>query len=408
MKFLKEGNFKNKRVLVRCDFNVAFAADGSIADDFRIVKALPTINFLAKAGAIVVLMSHLDKDGKLASLQTVAKRLETLLARPVVFLNDCVGERIDNEIKTATSGQIIMLENLRFHAEEKANDVNFAKQLAWMGDCYVNEAFSAAHRKHASISAIAHYLPSYAGLLFENEISNLSKITENPKHPLVVIIGGSKVETKGRLITNISRIADHILIGSKIGEKILEQKQQLMGRQSDPADKIIDAIDLTSSKIHLPIDGVLALKDLSEGYLRTAAMGKIRSEEDIYDIGPETIKFFTEIIRDAGTIFFNGPVGLFEKPEFAKGTRAILEAISRAHSAFRVAGGGETLEAIRKYKAGNSFDFLSTGGGAMLEFLSGNKLAAIEALDNAPNTAIETTPDSDVPLPPKNSNKPRA
>lgn len=406
MKFLKEGNFKNKIVLVRCDFNVAFSADGSIADDFRIVKTLPTINFLAKTGAVVVLMSHLEKDGKLASLQMVAKRLEALLARPVVFLNDCVGEKIDKEIKAAKPGQIIMLENLRFHPEEKANNVDFAKQLAWLGDRYVNEAFSASHRRHASISAVAHYLPSYAGLLFENEIASLSRITENPDHPLVVIIGGSKVETKGRVITNISRIADHILVGSKIGEKILEQKQQLMGRRPDSGDKIIDAIDLTSSKIHLPIDGVLALKDLSEGYLRTAAMGKIRSEEDIYDIGPETIKFFTEIIRDARTIFFNGPVGLFEKPEFAKGTRAILEAISRAHGAYRVAGGGETLEAIRIYKSENSFDFLSTGGGAMLEFLSGATLPGIEALDGAPNAGMDPVPDSDVPLPPKNPNNP--
>jgi len=401
MKTLKDGEFKNKIVLVRCDFNVALDDLGKISDDFRILKALPTIKSLIGKGAILVLMSHMEKNGQPTSLKAVSKRLERMLLRRIIFLSDCVGENINARIKTAKPGQIILMENLRFHAEEKSNDVNFAKQIARMGDCYVNEAFSASHRRHASIVSVPKYLPSYAGLLFEDEVANLSRIIKAPGHPFVVIIGGAKIETKSKMIANIAPVADHILVGSKIGEKILEQKNQLMGRRPDPAESSFNAIDLTSSKIHLPIDGMLVLKSHSEGYLRTAAIGNMRTEEDIYDIGPETIKFFSGIIRDAKTIFFNGPVGLFEKPEFAKGTKAILEAISRAHGAYRVAGGGETLEAIHKFKAQDCFNFLSTGGGAMLEFLAGDKFPGIEALDNAPNAGGIPTPDSNVPLPPK-------
>ncbi len=401
MKFLNEGDFKNKKVLVRCDFNVSLDDQGRIADDFRIVKALPTIKLLLKKGAALILMSHLEKDGKPLSLQAVVQSLEKLLSKKIDFLSDCVGEKIAKEVKSMKPGQIVMLENLRFHPEEKSGSDNFARQIAAMGDCYVNEAFSCSHRPHASITGIPQYLPSYAGLLLEEEIANLARILEKPAHPFVVIIGGAKVGTKSKLITNISGIADHILIGSKIGEKILSQKQQLMGRENEQRDPSIDSIDLTSSKIHLPIDGVLALKDASEGYLRTAGIGMMRSEEEIYDIGPETVRFFGEIIKDAKTIFFNGPMGLFEKEQFAAGTRAVIEAISRTHNAYRVAGGGETLEAIHRYKADKKFDFLSTGGGALLEYLAGNVLPGIAALDGALAPRPELLPSLPVPVPRK-------
>jgi len=401
MKTLKNGNFKNKRVLVRCDFNVAMDDNGKITEDFRIAKALPTIKFLSKSGAVVVLMSHLEKSGRLVSLEAVAERLGQLLSDEVEFLDDCVGERVEREIKAALPGQILLLENLRYHKEEKLNDDNFARKLAHLGNVYVNEAFSCSHRTHASIVGVPKYLPSYAGLLLEEELANLSRIIKNPIHPFVVVIGGAKVETKSKMIVNISRIADHVLIGSKIGEDILIQKQQLMGRRPVKRDPAVDAIDLTSSKIHMPIDGVLALNDISEGYLRTAAVGTMRREEDIYDIGPETIKFFTEIIRDAKMIFFNGPVGLFEKQEFSAGTKMLLEAISRAHNAYRVAGGGETIEAIHKYGAERVFNFISTGGGAMLDYLSGNVLPGVAALDRSPaEVAEEIAPEkTSIPIP---------
>jgi len=400
MKLLTEGEFKNKRVLVRCDFNVALDAQGRIADDFRIVRALSTIKFLLKNGAAVIVMSHLEHEGKPVSLKVVSKRLEKLLLKRVKFLNDCVGDKVAKEAGAIKLGQVMMLENLRFHSEEKVGSDVFARKLAAMGDCYVNEAFSCSHRNHASITGIPRHLPSYAGLLLEEEIKNLSKILENPVHPLVVVIGGAKAETKSKVIANIAKTADHILIGSKIAERILSQKQQLMGRNiAGKSDLSIDFIDLTSPKIHLPIDGVLVLKDSSEGYMRTAAIGQMRGEEDIYDIGPETIKFFTDIIKDARTIFFNGPMGLYEKLQFSAGTRAIVEAVSRNYNAFRVAGGGETLEAIKKYKADKKFNFLSTGGGAMLEYLAGNVLPGLVALDRAPSPSQELFPSVPVPVP---------
>jgi len=398
MKLLRDGDFKNKKVLVRCDFNVAIDDDGQISDDFRIVKTLPTIKLLAKNGTVTVLMSHLEYQGNLMSLEIVAKHLEKILSRQIKFLKGCVGQKnMEKEINSAIPGQILMLENLRFCPQEVANDDSFAHQLAGLGDYYVNEAFSCSHREHASIAGIPKYLNSYAGLLFEEEIRNLSKILKNPKRPLVAIIGGAKVEAKSKVIANILKIADHVLVGSKIGEKILAQKNQLMGRQIERPEPTIDAIDLTNPKIHLPMDGVLALKDFAEGYLRVAAIGTMRGEEEIYDIGPETIKIFAEIIKDAQTIFFSGPMGLFERPEFASGTKAVLEAILKAHSAYRVAGGGQTLEAIRKYKAEKTFNFLSTGGSAMLEYLAGNILPGVAALDINPE--IQSKP---APLAPKN------
>ncbi len=404
MKLLKNGEFKNKRVFVRCDFNVGIDNDGAIIDDFRIVKTLPTIKFLSKNGAVVVLASHLEKDKRLVSLEVVAERLGKLLVDEVEFLDDCVGERIEKEIKAARPGQILLLENLRFHNEEKTNDNDFARKLSRLGDIYVNEAFSCSHRAHASIVGVPEYLPSYAGFLLEEELENLSRITKNPAHPFVVIIGGAKVETKSRMIVNISKVADHILVGSKIGEDILIQKQQLMGRPSVKRDPAVDAINLTNPKIHMPVDGVLALNDISEGYLRTAAIGKMRSEEDIYDIGPETIKFFADIIKEAETIFFNGPVGWFEKQEFSSGTKMILEAISRAHNAYRVAGGGETIEAIHKYGAEKIFNFISTGGGAMLEYLSGNILPGVAALEKNPaeNEIGSAAASTSAPIPKRN------
>ena len=401
MRTLNEGDFKNKKTLVRVDFNVALGPKGEVVDDFRIVKTLPTIKFLAESGAIVVLMSHLETEDGPVSLRPVARHLEMLLGRPVKFLRDCVGAKTKKEIAQARAGQVFLLENLRFHKEEKENDAGFCRKLAENGDCYVNEAFSCCHRNHASIVGLPALLPSFAGLLLWGEIENLQKILKNPPHPFVVIVGGMKIETKAKLIAGIAGIADHVLIGSKIGEAILHQKRQIAGRDVFKLDPGAAAIELTSPKIHLPVDGVMALKDVSEGYSRTAAVGMIRGEENIYDIGPETAEFFTEIIKGAKTIFFNGPMGWFEKQEFSAGTKRIIEAISRTHGAWRVAGGGQTLEAIRKYKAENCFNFLSTGGGAMLEYLAGNSLPGIAALSGL---SAEGGNKSTVPVPPKKTN----
>lgn len=381
MKTLKEGDFQNKTVLVRCDFNVGINQQDQITDDFRIRQNLPTIEYLLGQNSRVVLLSHLEKNGKLLSLKIIKNQLEKLLNMPIAFANDCVGNAAIKGIKAINPGQAILLENLRFHNGEKNNDDKFAQSLSKLGQIYVNDAFACSHRKHASIVGLPAYLPSYAGLLLESEITNLSKILQNPDHPFAVIIGGAKISTKAKTIANILKIADHLMMGSKIGEALLAQKHLLANKHVLEYDESLEKIDLTNPKIHLPVDGILALADLSEGYLRQAAIGGIRNEEEIYDIGPETIKFYKEIIKDAKTIFFNGPLGLIENPEFITGTRQILDAISKNHQAFKVAGGGETLEIINRLNLQKSFNFLSTGGGAMLEFLAGNVLPGISALN---------------------------
>lgn len=381
MKTLKDLDLnKYKKILVRCDFNVGLTKEGEISDDFRIKRAMLTINYLSESKAIVILMSHLEKKEKLVSLRIVAERLERLLEKKIRFAPDCIGPACASEIKKMKPGDILLLENLRFHDEEKANDDGYAKKIAALGDAYVNEAFSCSHRAHASIVGVPKYLPAFAGFLLENEVTNLKKILTNPERPFVVVLGGIKVEIKVKTILNILKTADHLLFGSKIGETILIQKQILLGRETTTKEKMIEQIDLTSPKIHLPVDGVMALKDLSEGYLRKGAIGTLRHEEEIYDIGPETIKFFREIIKSAKTIFFSGPMGMFENRDFGVGTREIIDAITKNHQAFKVAGGGETLEAINKAGVSESFDFLSTGGGSMLEFLAGDELPGIEAL----------------------------
>jgi len=381
MRTLNDFDFENKKTLVRCDFNVGMNEKGEITDDFRIVKTIPTIKHLLEKKAIVILMSHLEKKDKCISLRAVAERLEKILGQKVKFIPSCVGSSAFKEVQKLKPGEVALLENLRFEAGEKANDDSFAKELAKLGEVYVNEAFACSHRAHASIVGVSKYLPSYAGLLMESEVANLEKILKNPEHPFIVIVGGTKVETKIKTILNISQFADHILFGSKIGEIILIQKQIMLGRELAVKEKLVEKIDLTDSKIHLPVDGVMALKDLSEGYSRKAAIGTIRKEEEVYDIGPETIKVFKEIIKGAKTIFFNGPMGMFENREFINGTKEILDAVAKNRNAFKVAGGGETIEAINKFHAAEGFDFLSTGGGAMLEFLSGDKLPGVESLN---------------------------
>jgi len=379
MKTLRDFNFEGKKVLVRCDFNVPLSQEGEILDDFRIKSSLPTIEYLIKSGAKLILISHLEVKEKLVSLKPIASKLEELLNKKVKFLSDCLGKNVKKEIEKMEPGEIVLLENLRFHRGEKENDAKFAKEISKLGDFYVNEAFSCSHRNHASIVGIPKYLPKAAGILLEKEIKILSQILENPNRPFVAIIGGIKLETKIKTILNILERADHLLIGSKIGEAILAQKMILLEREF-PEEKLIEKIDLTNQKIHLPLDGEIALKNLEEVYLRRGGIGTLRKEEEIFDIGPETIKIFEAIIKNAKTILWNGPMGMFEDKRFENGTKKICQAIASNYSAFKVAGGGETISAINKFNLANKFDFLSTGGGAMLEFLAGEKLPGIEVL----------------------------
>jgi 3-phosphoglycerate kinase len=379
MRTIKDYNFSQRKVLVRCDFNVPISEEGEVLEEFRIKAALPTIEYLSKNRAKVILLSHLEVKEKVISLAPVAKKLKEIFGEKFEFVPDLIGERAREKINQMREGEIVLLENLRFHKGEKEGDLQFAKILSQFGDFYVNEAFSCSHRKHASIYILPRLLPSAAGFLLEKEVNTLSKILKNPERPLVSIIGGIKIDTKMKTILNLLEKSDHLLLGSKFGEIILAHKAILVGREV-PQEELLDKIELTSPKLHLPVDGRIGLKDKNESYFRIGSIGTLRKEEEIYDIGPETVKIFSQIIKGAKTIFWSGPMGMFEDKRFEFGTKEIAQAIIKNHSAFKVAGGGDTIFALNSFSLLQKFDFISTGGGAMLEFLAGEKLPGLEAL----------------------------
>jgi 3-phosphoglycerate kinase len=379
MRTIKDYNFSQRKVLVRCDFNVPISEEGEVLEEFRIKAALPTIEYLSKNRAKVILLSHLEVKEKVVSLAPVAKKLKEIFGEKFEFVPDLIGERAREKINQMREGEIVLLENLRFHKGEKEGDLQFAKILSQFGDFYVNEAFSCSHRKHASIYILPKLLPSAAGFLLEKEVNTLSKILKNPERPLVSIIGGIKIDTKMKTILNLLEKSDHLLLGSKFGEIILAHKAILVGREV-PQEELLDKIELTSPKLHLPVDGRIGLKDKNESYFRIGSIGTLRKDEEIYDIGPETVKIFSQIIKGAKTIFWSGPMGMFEDKRFEFGTKEIAQAIIKNHSAFKVAGGGDTIFALNSFSLLQKFDFISTGGGAMLEFLAGEKLPGLEAL----------------------------
>jgi phosphoglycerate kinase len=342
VKELKDFNFQGKRVLVRCDFNVPLSEKGEILDDFRIRKSIPTIKYLLNKKAKIILISHLGRPGKNQkfSLRPVAKRLKALLRKKIKFLDDCLGEKVEKGIEKIKEKEIILLENLRFYKGEEENDENFAKNLAKLGDIFINDAFAASHRAHASIVGIPKFLPSGAGFLLEEEIETLKNLMKNPKKPLIGIVGGEKVEDKVKVIDKLSEIGEWILINGLMAKEIKEKNFFLKYPQ-----KVLEPKDSINGK----------------------------------DIGPKTINFFKEKIREAKTIFWNGPLGMTERKEFQNGTKEIIKAIIES-GAFSVAGGGETVEFINQLGLASKFNHVSTGGGAMLEFLSGKKLPGIEAL----------------------------
>jgi phosphoglycerate kinase len=342
MKFLKDFNFKGKRVLVRCDFNVPLSENGQILDDFRIKETIPTIEYLIKKRAKVILMSHLGKPkGKVVEnlkLDKIQEKLMEYLDLSIVKAKDCLGKEIEDWTNQMAEGEILLLENLRFHKEEEENDENFAKALAKLGDIYINDAFACCHRAHASIVGITKYLPSGAGLLLEKEIKFLEKITKNPKKPLISIFGGDDPDFKA--IEEISKNSDFILIGGLIEKMIREKNIKFKF-----PEKIIKPVDDVEGK----------------------------------DIGPKTIEIFREKILKAKTIFWSGPLGKIEEERFQRGTKEIAKAIIES-GAFSVIGGGETIEFINKLGWADKFSHVSTGGSALLSYLAGEKLPGIEAL----------------------------
>jgi len=344
MKGLEKFNFKNKRVLLRCDFDVPLS-NGVILDDFRIKKSLPTISYLIGKGAKIILIGHLGRpEGKVIEslrLSPIAERLSELLGRPVIKSENCLGTQVEKMVDSLDSREILLLENLRFNKGEQENDDSFARSLAKLGDIYINDAFANSHRAHASIVGLPKYLDSGAGLLFTKEIESLSKVKDNPKRPLIVIIGGAKVETKAKLIDKIAEKADFVLIGGLIKEEACRNNVKFKY-----PEKIVEPVNDTGKK----------------------------------DIGLETIALFKEKISSAKTVFWNGPLGPREKEEFCFGTEEIVKAIIKS-KAFSVAGGGETVEFLNNAGLIHKFSHVSTGGGAMMSFLSGEKLPGIKALE---------------------------
>ena len=384
MKFLKDIEVAQKRVLVRVDFNVSLDAAGRVVDDFRLRATLPTIQYLKARGAKIILLAHLGrpKDKDKFSLKPIVEKLSELLSQKVKLAPDCVGEEIKIMAQELKSGEILMLENLRWHPEEEKNDTFFAKQLAALGEVYINDAFGVSHRAHASVAAITQFLPSGAGLLLAKEVDNLTRVRDNPEHPLCAVIGGAKISTKIKLIQSFLNKAEDIILGGALANTMLHAKGIAIGRSFTETIDLPDLknLEITSSKIHLPLDAVLCENQEGTGAFRIGAVGSTGEQELILDIGPDSQKMFAGIIARAKMVVWNGPMGLFESKSFDGGTISVAQAIV-ASGAYSVVGGGETVAFLEKLGFIDKFSFVSTGGGAMMEFLSGEKLPGVEALD---------------------------
>jgi triosephosphate isomerase len=386
-----------KRALVRVDFNVPLS-EGRVVDDTRIRAALPSVQYLLDQGCSVVLMSHLGRPrGQVVDdlrMAPVAARLAELLGRPVATTDDCVGPAVAQAAAALRPGDVLLLENLRFHAEETGNDAELARQLASLGDVYVNDAFGTAHRAHASTEGVTRYVPSVAGLLMTKEIEVLGRLLRDPARPFVVVLGGLKVSDKIGLIRHMLTVADTVLIGGAMANAFLAAKGYEVGASKGAGDEVTVAGEIltesgsTHGRLVIPTDVVVAREAAAGAPSRVALADGIAADEMALDVGPQTTAEFERRLRGAGTIYWNGPMGLFEITEFAAGTRAVGEAVVAA-AAVTVAGGGDTVSAVRAFGLEGRLTHVSTGGGASMEFLEGRALPGVEALMD--RTAAATT-----------------
>lgn len=422
-KTIRDYDVQGKRVLLRTDYNVPVLDDGSVRDDYRIKQSLPTVKALLEKGVRLVICSHLGRpEGKpdpKASLQPVAKRLSELLGQPVLFARDCIGPETEQLVNQLQSGQIIMLENLRFHPEEEANDDGFAAQLAKYGDVYVDDAFGVVHRENASLVAITHHLPSVAGLLLEKEVDTITRIMQEPKRPLMAVIGGAKISDKIDVLTRLVELADFIAIGGALGNTFLVAQGVRLGKSKYDADELSlakEIIEKAQAKartqpfvLYLPQDVVVAksadqgvstrVVDVDAGsfhevqaypHLPAPATHAVAVDEMVLDLGPFSSAFIAGATQLAGTVIWSGTLGVTETPSatnapigpFAYGTETLIEALTGEYGArpFTLVGGGDTVGYIEQRQLTNAFNHVSTGGGASLDLLAGKKLPGVEAL----------------------------
>jgi len=389
LRSLRELDVTGKRVLVRVDYNVPLH-NGRVADDTRLRESLPTLEYLLQHRAKIILVSHLGRPkGKVVPelrLDPVARQLERLLGRPVTKLDVCIGPEVQRAISQMKSGDIVLLENVRFYPEEEANDEDFARQLAQLADCYVNDAFGTAHRAHASTYGVARFLPAAAGLLLEREVTMLSRATENPHRPFLAIVGGGKLADKIGVLKDLIGKVDAFLIGGGIAFTLLKAQGARVGsslvdeKLLDEARRCLDTAREHQTEIVLPVDVRVVRESGADSEHLVVGAREIPEGWQGWDIGPQTIEIFQERVARAKTIVWAGPLGRFEQPPFDTGTRAVAQAIARS-GAFAIIGGGDTAAALRQSDLAHATNIhFSTGGGATLEFLGGRKLLPIEIL----------------------------
>lgn len=378
---------EGKKVIVRVDFNVPIK-EGKITDDTRITAALPTINYLLDHGASVILMSHLGrpktKEDLQYSLKPVAEYLATLVSAPVKFASDCRGEIAKAASADLKPGEILVLENTRFYPEESKNDLEMSKDLASLADLYVNDAFGSAHRAHSSTAGIADFLPAAAGFLMEKEIKYLGNAIADPVRPFVAILGGAKISDKIGVINNLLKTADKILIGGGMANTFLKAQGYEMADSLVEAEVLDTAKDLLSradGKIVLPVDMVLGNAFDADAEMKTMATGDVPEGWRVLDIGPMTVQLFSDVIMNAGTVVWNGPMGVFEFPHFAEGTFGVARAVANSQ-AVSIIGGGDSVSAINQSGLSDQITHISTGGGASLEMLEGLELPGLAVLND--------------------------
>ena len=386
-KTVKDIELKGKRVLMRVDFNVPMA-DGKVTDDKRIKASLPTIQYVLDQGASLILMSHLGRpkggpDPEF-SLKAAAEVLAALLGKPVKMAPDCVGPEVEKMAKALKPGEVLMLENTRFHAGEEKNDLDLAKQMASLGEVYVNDAFGSAHRAHSSTEGVARFLPAVSGFLMEQELEYLGRAVSNPEHPYIAILGGAKISDKILVVETLLSKCDKLIIGGGMANTFLAAQGYAMQDSLVEASSVDTAKSIMSkagNKLLLPIDAVIADKFEAEANSKVVDVDKVPAGWRIMDIGPKSIEAFKAALNGAKLIVWNGPMGVFEMPKFAEGTFAIAKLLA-ASGATTVIGGGDSASAVKKAGVAKQMTHVSTGGGASLEFLEGKELPGVAALMN--------------------------